>query len=186
VAGEYESLHSDMGVEGFASSDHKVLVVCKTARNSDHDSKVADPLKALEPAGCVRKRPNFKPMGPEKDTRAINTSIYNCTNSEIKSPKDPKEVKKPGWIYIFESPEIGTGCVEIVKTDRNPDGRKKNRRNADLNCWRYETAVQIPSINIQPLSRSLWLSCIIEGGNLDASIMQSFIMNGIWRTDNER
>jgi hypothetical protein len=112
-----------MGVE-CASDNDESLAAYPSVQISDNESKDASSSTAAEAAESVHDELDFETIFPTpKDTRAINTSIYKCIKSERKPPKNPR---KPGWIYIFESPGNAPGHVKIGKTNSNPDGRRKD------------------------------------------------------------
>lgn len=123
VPGAYESQNSEMEIDR-ASSDHHILPTTTSTQSSDQ-LQVADSSDSRK-NNSASNRPRFKQLREPKDRRAINSSICKCIASNRKSYKDPKERKKSGWIYIFESPEYAPDHVKIGKSDSNPEQRRKD------------------------------------------------------------
>lgn len=87
----------------------------------------------------------FVPWGSKKQPRHINNNIHNCIKRQTKATKDliktPASKPKPGWIYVFESPENAPGYVKIGKTDREPQERKGEWEKCGI------TLVEVEDIN---------------------------------------
>lgn len=97
------------------ASSLEPLVVPKSAATTDHESGILE----------------LMPYGKTKERRHINNTIRQCIKSCQKPSKTTKNQdktepieRKPGWIYIFESPKSAPGNVKIGKSKEDPQKRK--------------------------------------------------------------
>ena len=88
-------------------------------------------LIVTKPTGtvnCQAKEVKFWAWKTAKGHREINNNIYLCIKNRHAAAGNPNEKPakkpKPGWIYVFESPEKAPAKVKIGKTLKDPQKRK--------------------------------------------------------------